>query len=133
LAFLIAAVSTYVEVLPRLLSAGIGLSFPVKLAVSALILTPLGFVMGMPFPSGLRALAADSEAWISAAEYGQPAEFEDNAVEWAWAVNAASSVLGSVLAIMIALRFGLNITLASGGAAYIVGLALLPALVSRRA
>jgi len=132
LGFLIAAVSVYVEVLPRLLSAGIGLSFPVKLIVSALVLAPLGLVMGMPFPSGLRALADTGQTRLSATEYGEPAELEDNAVEWAWAVNAASSVLGSVLAIVIAIRFGLNITLACGAAAYILALALLPTLTARR-
>lgn len=132
LGFLIAAVSVYVEVLPRLLSAGIGLSFPVKLMVSALVLAPLGLVMGMPFPSGLRALADTGQTRLSATEYGEPAELEDNAVEWAWAVNAASSVLGSVLAIVIAIRFGLNITLACGAAAYILALALLPTLTARR-
>ena len=46
---------------------------------------------------------------------------------------AGSSVLGSVLAIVIALQFGLNVTLASGAAAYLVALALLPALGTGRA
>ena len=87
----------------------------------------------MPFPSGLRALVGTSYTELSAAEYGEPVELEDNAVEWAWAVNAASSVLGSVLAIVITIRFGLTLTLASGAAAYIVALALLPALAVRRA
>ena len=39
-------------------------------------------------------------------------------------MNAASSVLGSVLAIIIAIQFGLNVTLASGAAAYLVALML---------
>ncbi len=37
-------------------------------------------------------------------------------------MNAASSVLGSVLAIVIAIQFGLNITLACGAAAYLLAL-----------
>jgi hypothetical protein len=48
-------------------------------------------------------------------------------------MNAASSVLGSVLAMVIAIHFGLNITLACGGAAYLLALALLPTLAPRRA
>ena len=36
----------------------VGLPFLAKLAVSAALLAPLGFAMGMPFPSGLRALAS---------------------------------------------------------------------------
>ena len=51
-----------------------------------------------------------------------------NLVEWAWAMNAASSVLGSVVAIIIAIQFGLNATLACGAAAYLVALALVATL-----
>jgi len=40
-------------------------------------------------------------------------------------MNAASSVLGSVLAIVIAIQFGLNVTLACGAAAYIAAMLLL--------
>ncbi len=41
-------------------------------------------------------------------------------------MNAASSVLGSVLAIVIAIQFGLNVTLACGAVAYVVAMLLLP-------
>jgi hypothetical protein len=47
-------------------------------------------------------------------------------VEWAWALNAAASVLGSVMAMIIAIHYGLTITLACAAAAY-----LLAALCSR--
>ena len=61
LALLIAAVSVYVGVLPRLLFAGIGLSFPLKLVVSALVLAPLGFAMGMTSAGALsRGIATGS-------------------------------------------------------------------------
>jgi hypothetical protein len=49
---------------------------------------------------------------------------DENAIEWAWAMNAASSVLGSVLAIIIAILFGLNITLAVGAVAYLAAFLL---------
>ena len=49
---------------------------------------------------------------------------DDNLIEWAWAMNAASSVLGSVLAMIIAIHLGLNLTLACGAAAYLLALAL---------
>jgi predicted MFS family arabinose efflux permease len=82
--------------------------------MSGLLLIPLGFAMGMPFPSGLRALSSEA----SEAKHG--------AIEWAWAMNAASSVLGSVLAIVIAIQFGLNVTLACGAVAYVAAMLLLP-------
>ncbi len=94
-----------VLVLPWLLSAAVGLPFAIKLVISALVLSPLGFLMGMPFPTGLRLVPT---------------------VEWAWALNAAASVLGSVMAMVIAIEFGLTITLCCAALAY-----LLAALFSR--
>jgi spermidine synthase len=105
------ALMVYVWILPFILNRLVGTPFPAKLVISALVLTPLGFAMGMPFPAGLRALAANR------GEGG-------DSIEWAWAMNAASSVLGSVLAMVIAIQFGLNVTLICGGAAYVLALVL---------
>ncbi len=103
-----AGIIAYVFILPAALSAWIGLPFFAKLCISGLFLIPLGFAMGMPFPTGLRALG----------------ELNDQRVEWAWALNAAASVLGSVSAMIIAIHFGLNATLACGAAAYLIAMAL---------
>jgi len=116
--------------LPHWLGAWVGFAFNTRLVVSAFLLIPLGFLMGMPFPTGLRALAAKPSADVPGMDAA--AMTEDNAVEWAWAMNAAASVLGSVLAMVIAIQFGLNVTLACGVAAYVLALVLLPALRSRR-
>jgi hypothetical protein len=123
LLFIVAALLLYVFILPGVLNALVGLPFPVKLLVSGVILVPLGFAMGMPFPTGLRALAS-----IPA-----PDAPTQNAVEWAWAMNAGSSVLGSVMAIMIAIQFGLNVTLACGAAAYFLAVLLTGTLRARPA
>jgi hypothetical protein len=116
-----AALVLYVVVLPGLLGQLVGLPFLAKLTVSAGLLVPLGFAMGMPFPAGLRALASRSPAELA---FPPADETSGNLVEWAWAMNAASSVLGSVLAIIIAIQFGLNVTLACGAGAYLVALGL---------
>ena len=58
LAFIIIAVLAYVFVLPVILNTSVGLPFVAKLVVSAALLVPLGLAMGMPFPTGLRALAS---------------------------------------------------------------------------
>ncbi len=104
LAVVVGATLLYVWLLPRMLTALVGWAFPVKLLLSAAVLLPLGFVMGMPFPTGLRALAGSGERTI----------------EWAFAMNAAASVLGSVLAVTVAIQYGLGVTLATGAAAYVV-------------
>ncbi|MEY2500926.1 MAG: hypothetical protein QOI07_1260 [Verrucomicrobiota bacterium] len=101
-----AMVLLYVVALPVLLPRLVGLTFTAKLLISALLLIPLGLIMGTPFPTGLRAMAAN--------------------VEWAWALNAASSVLGSVIAMFIAIQWGLRATLLCAAAAYV-----LAALLSR--
>jgi hypothetical protein len=126
---IVAVLLLYVWILPGLLNALVGLPFVAKLLVSALLLAPLGFAMGMPFPTGLKALASFPAPEFPPAENNQLA---DNAVEWAWAMNAASSVLGSVLAMVIAIQYGLSVTLACGAAAYFVALLLTGTLQKTR-
>ncbi|HEX6881298.1 MAG TPA: hypothetical protein VF135_13090, partial [Terriglobales bacterium] len=120
---IIAAVAfIYVAALPAILPALVGLAFPLKLAISALLIVPIGFVMGMPFPTGLRAMAGGYG--ISDAEFGSASD--GSRVEWAWALNAASSVLGSVLAMFLAIEWGLRLTLVAAAVCY-----LLSAVLSR--
>jgi hypothetical protein len=130
LVFIAAALLLYVFILPALLNALVGLPFEAKLLVSAALLAPLGFAMGMPFPTGLQALASTPVPEFPASGAG---DFQQNAVEWAWAMNAGSSVLGSVLAMVIAIQFGLNVTLASGAVAYLMAILLSGTLHPRRA
>lgn len=108
LAAILAGIVICLLLLPHLLTTLVGLALPLKLLISAGLLMPLGFAMGMPFPTGLRALE-DS--------FG-------GTIEWAWAMNASASVLGSVLAMFIAVNFGLTATLACAGAAYFAAVLL---------
>jgi spermidine synthase len=112
--------------LPNRLASLVGLAFEYRLLVSAILLIPLGFAMGMPFPTGLRALAASPAPQFPAGE-----ATSQSSVEWAWAMNAAASVLGSVLAMVIAIQFGLTVTLACGAGAYLLALLVMPALRSK--
>lgn len=102
IAGIVALLILNVLVLPWLLPAAVGLSFGVKLLISAVVLVPLGFLMGMPFPTGLKLLSEGGAA----------------TVEWAWAINAGASVLGSVAAMVIAIHFGLALTLLCAALAY---------------
>lgn len=123
LLLVLAALIADVVFLPSRLAALVGLPFEYRLFISAVLLAPLGFVMGMPFPTGLRALAGLRDPEVPGRQ-----QSSDNAVEWAWAMNAAASVLGSVLAMVIAIQFGLTITLACGTAAYLLALLTTPFL-----
>jgi hypothetical protein len=86
----------------------IALALPWKVAVTAILIFPAGFLMGMPFPTGLARL----EQWHSAS------------VRWAWSLNAAASVLGSVTALVCAIYLGLVQTLLIGGVLYLAALAI---------
>lgn len=125
LCVIIAALTLYVFVLPGILNALTGIAFREKLLVSGLLLIPLGFVMGMPFPTGLRALASFAQ------NKPQDRQPTSNALEWAWAMNAAASVLGSVAAMVIAIQWGLNIALACGAFSYLCALAVTRTLHQR--
>lgn len=68
----------FLEMLPRIL-------------VSLLLILPLGFFMGMPFPK-------------AAVKVGE-------LIDWGFAVNGAASVFGSVLVVYLAFSFGFNFSL----------------------
>ncbi len=128
LLLVIVAIIADIVFLPDRLAALVGLDFSYRLLVSGALLIPLGFLMGMPFPAGLRAFAALPAPQYPAGWDSPNDDSGNNAVEWAWAMNAAASVLGSVLAMVIAIQFGLTVTLVCGAVGYLLALALLPAL-----
>jgi SAM-dependent methyltransferase len=57
---------------------------------SIVLITPLGFFMGMPFPLGLTRLGQTIPALIP----------------WAWGINGCASVISAMLATLIAMQFG---------------------------
>ena len=79
---------------------------PAKLFLTAVAVAPAAFLMGVPFPAGLRWLNRQHAA----------------AVRWAWALNAAASVLGSALAILLAIYLGLRATMLVGAGMYLCAL-----------
>lgn len=80
----------------------LGLPLFGRLVVGAALLLPLGFLMGVPFPAGMRLLGEGRKALIP----------------WAWAVNGCASVLGAVGAQMGALSCGYGYVLLAGVACY---------------
>ncbi|MCS7315461.1 MAG: hypothetical protein NZ554_08320, partial [Bryobacteraceae bacterium] len=76
---------------------------PAKVALTVMAVAPPAFLMGVPFPTGLAQLERRHRA----------------AVRWAWALNAAASVLGSVAAVALGLCLGLRETLLVGGLLYV--------------
>ncbi len=121
---IIAAVVLHIFILPLVLVSLVGLHILLKLLLSTALLVPLGFLMGMPFPTGLRALAGSWDSVPRDDGLGGVAWPAENTLEWAWAMNAAASVLGSVLAMVLAVHFGLNVALACAAGAYLSAMGL---------
>jgi hypothetical protein len=96
-------------VVSSLLSSLVWLPWGLKVLLTVALIAPLGFAMGMPFPTGLKRL----EDWHAPS------------VRWAWSLNAASSVLGSVGALVCAIYLGLVQTLIVGGLFYLAALAII--------
>lgn len=89
---------------PVVTNVGTGWPLIQKCIVAMLLIAPAAFLMGIPFPQGLRLLEAQNPP----------------VVRWAWSVNAASSVLGSAAAIFFAIYLGLKTTLLIGAICYLL-------------
>ena len=94
---------------PLLTSQFEAASTPVRIGVSVLMLSPLGFLMGMPFPLGMEL----------AMKRG------DSPTAWYWGINGAFSVVSSVLALIVAILWGITATLLVGLVVYSLALAML--------
>ena len=75
-----------------------------RLAAVLVLIAPLAFAMGLPFPLGLRSFGNRSAALVP----------------WAWGVNGCASVLASPLAMIIAMQWGFVLTAAAAAACYVV-------------
>jgi hypothetical protein len=86
-----------------LLTRLVGLPLAGRMAVAVLLLAPAGFLMGTALPAGLR-LAG---------------RIHQGCLQWAWAMNAAASVLGSLAAVLVSIHWGIWQTMAVGAACYL--------------
>ena len=80
----------YLIFLPGLFQALIHLPDAAKIAISVALIAPLATCMGVPFPTGMMQLAKTGEG----------------AIPWAWAINGFASVVGAVLAALLAIHLG---------------------------
>ncbi len=86
----------YVFALSPLLNATLGLALPVKVLLSVLFIAPAAFCLGIPFPTGLDGLSSRRRSLLP----------------WAWGMNGALSVTGSVLTRIISISAGFVVVLA---------------------
>ena len=86
-----------------------GFSTPMRISIAVAMLSPAGFFMGMALPLGMKAALAKNEGLTP----------------WLWGVNGATSVCASVLAMVMALSFGIRAAFWTGFACYVLAAAAL--------
>jgi predicted MFS family arabinose efflux permease len=88
------------------------MSLAARCIAAALFLLPMGFLLGAPFPSGMRLFAARRAQHIPLV----------------WGLNGIASVFGSLCAAMIAKSSGFDRALLGGVSIYLLAAVLLAAL-----
>ncbi len=73
-----------------------------RLGLTLVLIAPLAFLMGMPFPLGLSRLAGEAPAFIP----------------WAWGINGFASVLSALLAALLAVHLGYRVVLLMAAGLY---------------
>ena len=106
----------YVFLLDRVLTPAIAWPLWIRYGVAFFVILPLGFMMGMFFPVGVRTLSLHLEA----------------AIPWAWAVNGSVSVVGSVMAVLIALSYGFTTVLCAAAVAYSLAVLVLSLMLHKQ-
>jgi predicted membrane-bound spermidine synthase len=99
-------------VTPLVFRAFLGLIIFWRITIALLLVAPLGFVLGMPFPLGLRLAMQRSSALGS----------------WAWGVNGFFTVIGTILALMLGMMIGFRLVLLLASGCYLAGLLALSRL-----
>jgi hypothetical protein len=105
----------YMLALPGILKALLGLPLALKIACTVVLVAPSAFFMGMPFPTGL----------------GKLQQTGKNLLPWAYGVNGALSVTGSMLASIVSMHVGYVFVLAIALVLYLGAAILFPVNLGR--
>ena len=73
---------------------------------TVLLVIPLGFFMGMPFPKGIAAVK----------------EKRDEITPWVWAINGCASVIGCIAAVILSIHLGFLVVIAISAMMYALAL-----------
>ena len=107
LSLLLIVLIVFATATPYAIGAFQGSTTAVRILVAVAMLLPLGFLMGMPFPLGMKLASAKSR----------------EITPWLWGVNGAMSVCASVLAVVIAMTWGISTSFRTGILCYAVSFA----------
>ncbi len=88
---------------PDLVRWGAAQETPVRLVLGALVVAPFGLVLGVPFAHGIALLERRAPSLVP----------------WAWAINAAGTVVGSIVTALASMELGFSVVLLAGVACYL--------------
>ena len=103
---IVALVPLTAFITPLVFHACLGFPIAWRMVIALVLIAPLGFGLGMPFPLGLRIAMQRSSALGS----------------WAWGVNGFFTVIGTVLALTLGMILGFRMVLLLATACYGCGL-----------
>jgi hypothetical protein len=95
---------------PIILESLLGQDRIIRAFITFVLILPLGFVLGIPFPTSIRILKMHQL---------------DKYIPWMYGVNGAMTILGSVLTIVISMLYGFTYAFATGLSFYVVIVAIL--------
>ena len=99
----------YQIILPHIFNTTLKYSLLVRILITLGLIFPLGFLMGMPFPLGIKL--------VSSINQGK----EKGLIPWLWATNSFCSIIASVSAVIIALFFGFKVVAILAALVYLFG------------
>ncbi len=99
----------YQMVLPYVFNTTLQHDLIMKIFITLGLICPLGFLMGMPFPLGIRL--------VSLIDRGK----EKRLIPWLWATNSFCSIVASVSSVIIALFFGFKLVALLATLIYLFG------------
>jgi hypothetical protein len=94
----------YTIALPPMFYGLVHLAHPLRILIAVVAMAPLAGLMGMPMPLAIRLVSRSAPELIP----------------WAWGVNGATSVMGSVAALVVAIASGFNQALIVGAGLYLL-------------
>ncbi len=95
---------------PALFSATIAWPLALRIVLTLLLLAPMGILLGMPFPTGIKTVSTLSTEFIP----------------WAWGVNGFFTVIGSVTALILGMMLGFKVVILLACCCYLLAIFMLP-------
>ncbi len=107
---IVLALPLYLLLLPLVFNLTLGWAEIPRLLLAVLLIAPLAFLMGVPFPIGLAKLSELAPAYSP----------------WAWGINGCASVTAVILAKLLAMAMGFAVVLACAMLVYLLAAFSIP-------